>query len=109
MWLTPSGEEMTDSDWRTGYAKSVAVYLNGAAITEPDPRGDPVTDDRFLLMFNAGDEAITFTLPDARLGTTWEIVIDTTSPVGESDAAPLVAKSEVELSGHAVMILRSQE
>jgi isoamylase len=109
VWLTPSGEEMTDSDWRTGYAKSVGVYLNGAAITEPDPRGDPVTDDRFLLLFNAGDEAITFTLPDASLGTVWEIVIDTTSPVGESDAGPLPAKSEVELSGHAAMILRSEE
>jgi glycogen operon protein len=68
-----------------------------------------VTDDRFLLLFNAGDEAITFTLPDARLGTTWEIVIDTTSPAGESDTGPLPAKSEVELSGHAAMILRSEE
>src|SRR5215831_18369625 len=54
-WLTPAGEEMTEADWRASYAKSVAVFLNGAAITEPDPRGDPITDMKFLLMFNAGD------------------------------------------------------
>jgi hypothetical protein len=44
-WLTPSGEEMTDSDWTVGYAKSLAVFLNGEAITEPDRRGRPIRDD----------------------------------------------------------------
>ena len=44
---------MTEADWQASYAKSVAVFLNGAAISEPDPRGDQVTDERFLLLFNA--------------------------------------------------------
>ena len=80
-WLTPPGDEMTEADWRASYAKSVAVFLNGSAITEPDPRGDRVTDQKFLLLFNAGAEPITFTIPEAmRLGTDWEIVIDTEEP-----------------------------
>ena len=52
IWLTPAGHEMTQSDWDAGYARSLAVYLNGDAISEPDPRGDPISDDRFLLLFN---------------------------------------------------------
>ena len=28
---------MTDADWRASYAKSVAVFLNGSAITERGP------------------------------------------------------------------------
>ena len=76
---------MTEADWRASYAKSVAVFLNGSAITEPDPRGDRVTDKKFLLLFNAGDEPITFTIPEALGGaggsaTDWEIVIDTDEP-----------------------------
>ena len=63
-WLTPAGAEMTEPDWQAGYAKSVAVLLNGTAISEPDPRGDPVTDNKFLLLFNAGAEPIAFTLPE---------------------------------------------
>ena len=82
-WLTPSGDEMTESDWRASYAKSVAVFLNGSAITEPDPRGDRVTDRKFLLLFNAGADPITFTIPEASLGTDWEIVIDTETPRGD--------------------------
>jgi glycogen operon protein len=107
-WLTPAGEEMTDGDWHASYAKSVAVYLNGAAITEPDPRGDPVTDQKFLMLFNAGADPITFTLPESKLGADWEIVVDTTTP----DGAPLepepLPNSKVEVAGRAVTVLLSR-
>jgi len=105
-WLTPAGEEMTEADWGASYAKSVAVFLNGAAITEPDPRGDPVTDMKFLLMFNAGAEPITFTLPEARLGADWEHVIDTASPRGEAEG--FSPKTKIEVAGRAVVVLRSR-
>jgi isoamylase len=107
-WLTPAGEEMRDSDWQASYAKSVAVYLNGAAISEPDPRGDPVTDQKFLMLFNAGDEPITFTLPESKLGGNWEIVIDTTIPDGEPADADLLPNSKVEVAGRAVTVLLSR-
>jgi isoamylase len=107
-WLTPAGDEMTEEDWQASYAKSVAVFLNGAAITEPDPRGDPVTDRKFLLMFNAGPEPITFTLPEARLGGDWEVVIDTTSPHGSAEAGEFSPKTKVEVAGRAIVVLRSR-
>jgi isoamylase len=108
-WLTPSGDEMTDADWRASYAKSVAVFLNGSAITEPDPRGDRVTDQKFLLLFNAGHDPITFTIPEARLGTDWEVVIDTETPRGDpKDAIGFLPKTKVEVGGHAIAVLRSR-
>ena len=75
----PGRARVHDHDWRSD-GKSVAVFLNGDAISEPDPRGERVTDDRFLLLFNAGAEPITFTLPGVRYGREWEIVIDTCGP-----------------------------
>jgi isoamylase len=108
-WLTPAGDEMTEEDWQASYAKSVAVFLNGAAISEPDPRGDPVTDDKFLLLFNAGAEPITFTLPEAKLSGDWEVVIDTVSPRGDPvDAIGFLPRTKVEVAGRAVMVLRSR-
>jgi len=107
-WLTPAGEEMTEADWGASYAKSVAVVLNGSAITEPDPRGDPVTDRKFLLMFNAGAEPITFTLPEAKLGSDWEVVVDTMDPLGAGEAEAFAPKTKVEVAGRAVVVLRSR-
>jgi glycogen operon protein len=112
VWLTPSGEEMTDEDWHDGYSRSMGVFLNGDAITEPDQRGDRVTDAKFLLLFNAHSEPITFTLPEARFGGEWEIVIDTAHPPGSEQLLklhPMAPKSELEIPGHAVSVLRSRE
>ena len=36
-WFTLAGEEMTDEDWEAGFVKSLTVFLNGRAISEPDP------------------------------------------------------------------------
>ncbi len=76
-WFTPSGREMTDADWKTGYAKAMGVFLNGDAITEPDPRGEPVRDETFLLLFSADSQPARFTLPVEDFGHTWEVVLDT--------------------------------
>ena len=52
-WFAPDGSEMSDEDWDSGFAKSIAVYLNGQGIPDLDERGQRVTDDSFVLCFNA--------------------------------------------------------
>ena len=56
------------------------VFLNGGAISEPGPRGERITDARFLLLFNAYPDPVTFVLPEVRFGPEWEIVINTDCP-----------------------------
>ena len=106
IWLTPGGEEMTQQDWDTSYANSLAVFLNGDAISEPDPRGEKISDARFLLMFNAHSDSLTFTLPEASLAAGWEVVIDTALHLTGSVHMP---KSQIEVCDRAVVVLRSTE
>ena len=79
-WFRPDGSEMTEADWDTAFDKSIAVYLNGQGIPDLDPRGHRVTDDSFLICFNAHFEPIQFTLPPAEFGARWRIVVDTANP-----------------------------
>ena len=58
---------MSDEDWDSGFAKSIAVYLNGQGIPDLDERGQRVTDDSFVLCFNAHYEPIEFVLPADRI------------------------------------------
>jgi len=106
VWLTPSGKEMTQEDWGAGYAQSLAVYLNGEAITEPDPRGGRIIDDRFLLLFNAHADPLTFTIPETALASGWEVVIGTSS--ARPSRAP-GATGEVKVPGRSVMLLRATD
>ena len=59
------------------------AFLNGAAILEPDDRGEAVTDDTFLVMFNGHYEPIKFAVPDINAGQTWTVEIDTGQPTSE--------------------------
>jgi isoamylase len=106
LWLTPAGREMTDSDWHTGYARSLAVFLNGDAITEPGPHGETVRDDDFLLLFNAHREPVRFTLPGRRFGPGWDVLIDTAAAGRAEDSVP--AEGSAELAGRSIMVLRGQ-
>ncbi|WP_093183995.1 glycogen debranching protein GlgX [Sanguibacter gelidistatuariae] len=95
-WLNVDGEHMRDEEWEEGYARSVAMFLNGEAIDEPDQRGERIVDDSFLLFFNAHDDQLDFTVPGTAFGAEWAVVFDTAHP--PEDVAPVVpATSRVEL------------
>ncbi len=90
-WLRPDGRQMTDADWGRGDAHAVAVHLNGDEISEPDAHGEPVTDDSFLLLFNAHWEHAVFRLPPTEYGRDWRVVVDTAEP-RRPGAAPDAAR-----------------
>ncbi len=41
-WFRPDGAQMDEADWTNGYARTLGVFLNGDAIDETGPRGEPV-------------------------------------------------------------------
>ena len=99
-WLVPEGTLMTQDDWDFAFGKALMVYLNGDAITEPDRRGQPITDDSFILMFNAHHEDIEFTLPPRFLGAKWQLVVDTTEASGYPEESAVI-EAEGTLTVHA--------
>jgi glycogen operon protein len=104
-WFTPGATHMTDEDWSVGFAKSLAVFVNGSAISEPGTRGERVVDDCFYLMFNAHHEPIDFTLPPEAYGEAWEAVLDTAEPdVG--GRKPYRATEQVPMADRSMMVLR---
>jgi glycogen operon protein len=103
-WFTPSGREMQDGDWKTGYAKAMGVFLNGDAITEPDPRGQPVRDDSFLLLFSADGQPARFTLPGPGYGPGWEVLVDTASDSPPGQPLPGGTAAQQYPAGAAVLV-----
>ena len=109
IWLTPSGEEMTQEHWHADNAKSLAVFLNGEAISEAGPDGGKLIDAKFLLLFNAQSNPLTFTMPKANLAGNWDVVIDTALDGTKVSGTTVTPESKVEVSGRAIMVLRSTE
>ncbi|MEV7001611.1 glycogen debranching protein GlgX [Streptomyces sp. NPDC093982] len=105
VWLLPDGREMTDEDWQDPDAHSVAVFLNGDAIAEPDWCGRPVVDDSFLLLLNSYWEPVEFQLPDATFGDRWTPLIDTAEPQGPPDESEYKAGTAVLVERRSLLLL----
>ncbi|MBV8220541.1 MAG: glycogen debranching protein GlgX, partial [Solirubrobacterales bacterium] len=103
-WLKPDGTEMDDAAWRTGHARSLAVFLNGMGIRERDPLGMPLVDDSLLLLFNAHWEPVCFTLLAAPAAT-WRVEIDTSRP--DDPPQDLAGAAELTAAARSLVVLRS--
>ena len=106
-WFTPAGREMTQRDWDSAQASALTVFLNGNAISEPGARGERISDDSFLLMFNASPKPLEFVVP-VNHGRQWEVVVDTALPSGvPSDTGPKVqAGDRLTLPDRSMTVLQ---
>ncbi|WP_125610287.1 glycogen debranching protein GlgX [Specibacter cremeus] len=110
VWLRPDAAAMTVDDWDNALDRSIGVFLNGGGIRDPDEHGRPVVDDCFLLLFNAADNDVDFTLPDAGYAPAWEQVVNTADdPSATVPAAPpRGAGATVAARAKSAMVLRAR-
>ncbi len=106
-WLRASGQEMTEHDWEVELCQCLTVFLNGAGIRDADARGRPVTDDSFLLCFNANDEDIDVQLPGNGYGQEWIVVLDTaTGQTPGTRGATAAADAKITITGRSLVVLQ---
>ncbi|AND16426.1 glycogen debranching enzyme GlgX [Rathayibacter tritici] len=104
VWFTAAGTEMSPSDWDSGLGRSVGIYLNGNGIRERDQRGRPVTDDSFLLYFNADDVDVEFSIPSDEYALEWRVLVDTAG--AEADSIPRPAGATLTVQAKSLVILQ---
>jgi isoamylase len=102
VWLHPEGRPMEEADWDSG-SKTIGMYLNGHGIAGLDDRGNTITDDHFLLYFNAGDP-LEVVLPPDEYADAWDVVIDTAGTADGSDTCK--AGTSIRLESRSVVVLR---
>ncbi|OEV29282.1 glycogen debranching protein [Streptomyces nanshensis] len=124
-WFTPTGEPMRPQDWHEEESRSLTVLLNGGAISEPGTRGEPVTDDSFLLLFNAHRAPVDFAVPDAPGGPSdsagharsadpadaacgWQLVLDTAvdAPPSALETRKAGPGDRITLTDRSLVVLR---
>ena len=100
---------MTEEDWDSGFGKSIAVYFNGQGIPSLDQRGHRVTDDSFVVCFNAHHEPLQFTMPPKEFGALWRVVIDSATPENGHGDTTVPAASTVSVEARALIVLQAMD
>ena len=76
-WLNPDGNRVSDEVWSTGWMRSIALLLNGQTLQVTDEEGRAIIDDSFLIIVNAADTGVEFTLPPSVNSNGWCMLMDT--------------------------------
>jgi glycogen operon protein len=83
IWLRPDGETMAEEDWGDGNAKAIGLLLSGeAGLLHLTDRGEPESDDTFLLLVNASHEDVAFVLPAPEPIEAWHLLVSTSVDPG---------------------------
>jgi len=102
-WFRPDGRKMTRRDWEGANGPRLGVYLNGAHPGTRTPKGEPVVDDSFLVIFNAHHEETIFVLPPRRFGSRWRLELATADP--DADPAEYPARGQLLVPSRSVVVL----
>jgi isoamylase len=103
-WLEPSGKQMGDEAWNSGFARCFGLRLAGDRIGDVDQFGKPIIGDTLLLLLNAHFEAVPFKLPATLGKVPWQVLLDTAHP--EFDATDEVTASPYLLAGRSLAVLK---
>jgi glycogen operon protein len=99
-WLRPDGREMQNGDWQNADNRALGMLIYGDATDETDDRGRPIEGETLLLLTNASDSPVCFTLPVIDERGVWTELIDTSRR--DLD----VVESQVEVGAFGLTLLR---
>ena len=118
LWYAPDGSEMSDEQWQNDWVRSLGMQLTGGNLDVLDEQGRPLLDDTLLLLLNAHDGPVTFTVPAAPIMPTpsgavrdlvespaWELVLDTAAPNLDKAEARYAPGESRELDSRSLVLL----
>ena len=87
-------------------AAGLTVFLNGEGIPDADGRGQQVTDNSFLLCFNAHHEDTMVQLPGNDYGQQWTVVLDTaTGEPPDARGVVIAGEDKITVTARSLMVL----
>jgi isoamylase len=108
IWFRPDSTQMTDEDWKNGFAKSLAIFLNGKGIRCVDYDGSKIEDDSFYFIFNAHNEALDYTLPSEECcGVKWRKIVDTSDGFVGEDEEVFTHGSSIRVQARSLLLLKN--
>ena len=106
IWITPDANQMDEENWGKGQAGSLGVFLNGETLPNPNPRGEPVTDESFYFLFNAHEDPVEFIVPGARWEARWQVILDTEKGGFPEEEIRMAANDRLTLAPFSVVLLK---
>jgi glycogen operon protein len=95
---------MTGDDWHDPALTALGMFVSGAPLRSPGPRGEQQVDRSFAMFFNSGDRAVPWELPDNDWVLSGEVVLSTDPKL--TIGTPVKTGDRLRLGARSVVVLR---
>jgi isoamylase len=99
-WVGPSGAEMSEAQWKDQHAHALGWVLENNIYKKQHPEKTTL-----LILFNAGGERVSFTLPPADNVLKWNCMLDTYEDDGVPQKKEVLAKNRIILPRKSMQLL----
>jgi glycogen operon protein len=101
-WISATGKEMTESEWKDGNTRCFGMLLDGRAQQSGiKQRGHEAT---LLVVFNSWQDVVKFTLPTTNGGGEWSLLADTNMP-DLPEGSRFAIGHPYEVTGRSLLLL----
>jgi isoamylase len=105
LWLDAHGHEMHADTWGHADLQVVGMRVSATLVDERTGATEPIEHDVLLALFNAGEAAVPFTLPQTE--GVWSVLFDTADDGGRANATMQYRSGQrYALAGQSVALLR---
>jgi isoamylase len=107
-WWHPTGRLMQPDDWNLPDARTIGMLLRGDIMEERDQEGRSISDDSFLICYNASPRPVEFAMPPPKGGrpSTWEVVLGSNASAASGIFGPA---ERIRLPGIGVTVLQARD
>ncbi len=100
-WLSPAGIDLTEQQWADASMRCFGLILDGRAPVSG--LRQPASDATLLIVFNAHNDVVDFTVPDIPGPDHWTCLIDTNQPEFD-ELATFKANDKYQVTGHSMLL-----
>jgi isoamylase len=101
MWVRQDAQEMTADDWRNPDLRVLGMLISGSATDETDERGRLLHGDTMLVIANASDQDVRFSVPNLESEGVWVELLDSARPERH-----VIDDGWVFVDAHSLVLLR---
>ncbi len=108
-WIEASGREMVDADWHDHGRRALGALFGGDTGDRfVSLRGYPEYDDTFLMLMNAHDHDLPFTLPALPSFAGWRLLFETARPEPLAPDTPFLPSAVFPLRARTLALLLAE-
>jgi glycogen operon protein len=100
-WVSATGAEMSEDNWKDGNVRCFGMLLDGRA--QESGIRQRAQEATLLIVFNAWQDVVNFTLPAATDGERWSLLLDTNMPE-LPEGAPFDFGQAYEVTGRSLLV-----